>query len=321
MSNLTYNGVSIQADDTTYINATQMGKAAGKDGRKWFDNQSTSEFIYELALDKGLIPDRQKIGFGSQQWFQALKNTSWFGLVKIIKGGNGPQGTWIHPDLAIHFAMWCDPKFAVQVSKWVRELLTTGSVTLYTAKSGGSQHKHLMQYSSFESEDVLQDGIHSFVNGICGHKYLEREYPILNISSNKPKTRRLDFICFYPRLVQAIEIKNVTITPSLISDTFGNKGYYSNLESFVKNRAINNRNKHIRNIKFLLLSTYSLPNTSKDLINLIPNLNFMTVNDYCYKYYCNALATKYKDSPWFLNEQVINKYFGLFKPEFIQALK
>jgi hypothetical protein len=31
------------------------------------------------------------------------------------------QGTWVHPDVAIHLGQWCSPKFAVAVSQWVRE--------------------------------------------------------------------------------------------------------------------------------------------------------------------------------------------------------
>lgn len=40
------------------------------------------------------------------------------------------QGTWIHRRVAIHLAQWCNAKFAVRVSGWVEELLTTGRVIL-----------------------------------------------------------------------------------------------------------------------------------------------------------------------------------------------
>jgi hypothetical protein len=43
-----------------------------------------------------------------------------WGLVQIKKGGvKNEQGTWVHPQVAIHLAQWLSPTFAVKVSKWV----------------------------------------------------------------------------------------------------------------------------------------------------------------------------------------------------------
>jgi hypothetical protein len=55
------------------------------------------------------------------------------GLIETKKGGNDKsnQGSWIHPDLA----QWLSPKFAIQVSRWVRELAATGTVVLGKEKS------------------------------------------------------------------------------------------------------------------------------------------------------------------------------------------
>ena len=38
--------------------------------------------------------------------------------------------TFAHPDIAIQIAQWCNPYFAIQVSRWVREPLSTGKVEL-----------------------------------------------------------------------------------------------------------------------------------------------------------------------------------------------
>jgi hypothetical protein len=50
-------------------------------------------------------------------------------VVDIKRGGNKP-GTWIHPKLAVPLALWISPEFMLQVSYWVEELLTTGSVSI-----------------------------------------------------------------------------------------------------------------------------------------------------------------------------------------------
>lgn len=51
-------------------------------------------------------------------------------LVVVKTDDKGTSSTWIHPKLGIQFALWCDPIFALQVSDWIEELLTTGKVEL-----------------------------------------------------------------------------------------------------------------------------------------------------------------------------------------------
>lgn len=86
-----------------YINATAMCHAAGKKFGHYLENASTEAFLKALAADIG-IPISE--------------------LIQVVKGGNGPQGTWVHPDVAIHLAQWLSPKFAVAVARWVREWLS-----------------------------------------------------------------------------------------------------------------------------------------------------------------------------------------------------
>lgn len=88
-----------------YINATAMCQATGRKLSHYLENQSTKEFIKELETDAG-IPASE--------------------LIQVVRGGNAVQGTWVHPDVAINLAQWLSPKFAVMVSKWVREWLSGG---------------------------------------------------------------------------------------------------------------------------------------------------------------------------------------------------
>jgi KilA-N domain len=94
-----------------FINATVLCKACGKEWADFWRLKGTQEFIEALESDLG-IP-------------RSL-------LVQTVKGvttGMSPkdQGTWVHPDIAVSLAQWCSPKFAVMVSRWVREWLTTGT--------------------------------------------------------------------------------------------------------------------------------------------------------------------------------------------------
>jgi len=84
-----------------YVNATAMCKAVGRLFADYNRSKQAQEFLSALSDDMGIpISD----------------------LVQVIKGGEPHlQGTWVHPDVAIHLAQWCSPKFAVQVNKFIRE--------------------------------------------------------------------------------------------------------------------------------------------------------------------------------------------------------
>ena len=84
-----------------YINATAMCKAAGKAFADYQRLGTTKAYLAALHADMG-IPITE--------------------LIQSVRGGPPElQGTWIHPQVAIHLAQWLSPEFAVQVSKWVFE--------------------------------------------------------------------------------------------------------------------------------------------------------------------------------------------------------
>ncbi len=91
-----------------YVNASALCQACNKLWGDYTRLKSTDEFLQELSSDMGIpISDAE----GS--------------LIQSIKGGIPRlQGTWVHPDVATNLAVWASPKFAVAVSRWVREWLT-----------------------------------------------------------------------------------------------------------------------------------------------------------------------------------------------------
>lgn len=90
--------------DDGYINATALCQASGKLFADYLRLARTQEFLATLSVDMG-IPIST--------------------LVDVTKGGNRhEQGTWIHPDIAVNLGQWCSAKFAVAVSRWVREWMT-----------------------------------------------------------------------------------------------------------------------------------------------------------------------------------------------------
>ena len=65
-----------------YVNLNQMANAAGKRIDNWLRLHSTKGLIDELESDRD-IP-----------------------LLETIEGRSG--GTWAHPEIAVHFAQWCN---------------------------------------------------------------------------------------------------------------------------------------------------------------------------------------------------------------------
>lgn len=100
-------GIIYQRPKDGYINATAMCQAAGREFKHYNENRQTKEFIAALSVEVG-IPTSD--------------------LVQSMKGGDIKyQGTWVHPQVAIHLAQWCSASFAVQVSKWVFDWMNGAS--------------------------------------------------------------------------------------------------------------------------------------------------------------------------------------------------
>lgn len=101
-----YNGspISFQKGDSVMVNATQMAKSFGKEPKFWLMNQSTTDYLNELSK---------------------VRNLTLADLVQVTKGGNN-SGTWMHEDVAMEFARWLSPAFAIWCNDRIKELLTHG---------------------------------------------------------------------------------------------------------------------------------------------------------------------------------------------------
>jgi hypothetical protein len=92
-------GIIYQRPKDGYINATAMCQSAGRPWSRYWELPAAKAFAAELSTDLG-IPIST--------------------LIQSFKGGDvRTQGTWVHPQVAIHLAQWLSAKFAVQVSQWV----------------------------------------------------------------------------------------------------------------------------------------------------------------------------------------------------------
>lgn len=111
-------------DGSLMVNATQMAKPFGKQVYKWLRLPSTKAYIMALIdvrlqkLNKGIsrIEDRKPLNE------RELRTDN---FVRAKKGGRG-SGTYLHKDIAIEFARWLSPAFAVWCNDRIKELFRQG---------------------------------------------------------------------------------------------------------------------------------------------------------------------------------------------------
>ncbi|AQN67947.1 putative kilA-n domain protein [Saudi moumouvirus] len=85
-----------------YVNATNLCKNIKKEFYHWKENKNSKELIKELISSPDYPGDEPIITITGGK------------ITKI-------RGTYVHPELIIHIASWCSPKYALKVSKIVIE--------------------------------------------------------------------------------------------------------------------------------------------------------------------------------------------------------
>ncbi|HFC4686018.1 TPA: KilA-N domain-containing protein [Neisseria gonorrhoeae] len=107
-----FNRFSVSFQENGYLNATAIAEQYDKRVGNYLRNERTQEYI--TALNERLFnPETRNRATAENQ------------LVIIKKGGNDKksQGTWLHPKLAVDFARWLNPKFAVWCDEQIETLL------------------------------------------------------------------------------------------------------------------------------------------------------------------------------------------------------
>lgn len=110
-----YNGSNVTFDrgDCVMVNATEMAKPFKKLPADWTRQKSSKAFLKALTSVRG-IPITQ--------------------LVEVKHGNSSDfdQGTWMHEDVALEFARWLSPEFAIWCNDRIKELLRYGMTATET---------------------------------------------------------------------------------------------------------------------------------------------------------------------------------------------
>lgn len=96
-----YRDFTVNFTDDGWVNATAAVERFGKRIDKYLENDDTKEYIAALCEN----PNTPKRG----------------DLIRTKRGHAG--GTWLHPDLAVHFARWLDVRFSIWCDRQIRSIL------------------------------------------------------------------------------------------------------------------------------------------------------------------------------------------------------
>jgi len=96
------NGVTFQFENSGVMaNATEMAKVFSKNPKDFLRTKQAKEFMGSLS---------------------AVRHISLTELTCIKQGGD-IQGTWMHEDVALEFARWLSPSFAIWCNDRIKELV------------------------------------------------------------------------------------------------------------------------------------------------------------------------------------------------------
>jgi len=97
--------ISFANGENVMVNATEMAKPFDKRPAKWLELPSAKDFLSALT---------------------AIRKSD-TALIQTNSGGiNGGGGTWMHEDVALEFARWLSPAFAIWCNDRIKELLKYG---------------------------------------------------------------------------------------------------------------------------------------------------------------------------------------------------
>ena len=143
-----YNVSFLNKNGHQMINATEMAKPFNKNATHWLRNQQSQDYI---------------------EAYCELRNCNSTDLLQVTYGNNG--GTWMHEDIALEFARWLSPKFAIWCNDKIKELLKNGYVYLKTASPNElNEHvNHQVQRENSKAIAMKNYGVEKNQQKIINH--------------------------------------------------------------------------------------------------------------------------------------------------------
>lgn len=153
-----------QWNEYTNLNRGNSPHLKQKDLKEFFYNKNTKEFIDALLEEEKL----------------STKNLAYLKL----RGKSG--GTWMHPVLFVKFAMWLNPRFEVQVIKFVYD-----EMIKYRNEAGDAYNKLGSAVSKIVRKDFMPQAMQKVGEALNWIVFNEHERNIRNQYGEEKKQREL----------------------------------------------------------------------------------------------------------------------------------
>jgi hypothetical protein len=134
-----------------YVNLNDLAALYGKRVDSWMRLKGTKDLLAGFKTDPAYKYQTAIFAIKGNQ-----SNTShvWVKTQKLGGKGVTRSGTWAHPDIAIVFAQWCNPMFALWVARQIRHLLSHGEVNLHHQEWTADQVTCGLEYNRDDIKDL-----------------------------------------------------------------------------------------------------------------------------------------------------------------------
>ena len=136
-----------------YVNVTKMCDEGDKHFFNWKKNSRSKELIKYITDELESDP-----------------------MVTIMTGENDLRGTYAHPDLIIHIAMWISPSFCIYVTNIVnawRKLSIENEISYWTNMKNCINDTYNNKYIEKLVRDKLSETLNGKVEILCDNGYID----------------------------------------------------------------------------------------------------------------------------------------------------
>ena len=164
---------------TVLLQAWNNATGEKKEVKKFFENENTKEFLDALVKEENL--DGQNSAYVKSK-------------ARLDRGG----GTWMHPILFIKFAMWLNPRFEVQVIKFVYDQMLR-----YRDEVGEDYNKLAATLAKITPKNEMRELMEHIGKGINCIVYGKHEKMLRNKLSTEEQQK--EYLKLQSYLIMSIE--------------------------------------------------------------------------------------------------------------------
>jgi len=135
-----------------YVNLNDIAKPFSKRVDNWMRLQTTKDLLKYFIKDPSY---NGMAGIYAVKGFADLPSHLRYGLQEASdEDFKKYGGTFAHPDIAIQFAQWCSPGFALWVSRQIRHLLAYGEVNIHYTEWTDEQRLNGLELNRDDIKDM-----------------------------------------------------------------------------------------------------------------------------------------------------------------------